>query len=117
MDLTERFRAAEKAADAHIAEIQAARQEVESALARLEALVGNGGSIWEPVAEAPKPNGQGNLHGPSELSCANSRCARKFQPRSGRQKYCCRNCSRAVWDRKQRKVEKPAADAAGPCTG
>jgi len=39
MDLSERFLAAEKAADAHIAEIQAARRDVESALAHLEALV------------------------------------------------------------------------------
>jgi hypothetical protein len=39
MDLTERFLAAEKAAAAHVAAIETARQGVVSALARLEALV------------------------------------------------------------------------------
>jgi hypothetical protein len=118
MDLSERFLAAEKAATARIAAIETARRDVESALARLEALVGKGGSQMEPLFEA-KPNGRGNLHGTSEKTCANSRCARKFRPHSGRQKFCSRNCARQVWERQRapRKVEEKAAETAGPFSG
>jgi hypothetical protein len=121
MDLSERFLAAEKAVDAHIATIQAAMQEVLSALARLEALVGDFRHVSETV-QNPKPNGQGNLHGVRERICANATCARKFLPRNGRQIYHSRACAREAWERAHRSKsekqgESAAVDAAGPCTG
>jgi hypothetical protein len=66
MDLSERFLAAEKAVDAHIAEIQAARQEVESALARLEALVVSQCHSPAPKKLVPKNSVPGeNTPGPA----------------------------------------------------
>jgi hypothetical protein len=117
MDLSERVSQALVALDAQHARIEALRTNLEKAVGEIEALVNSNSPTEIPISEG-KPNGHGNLHGTGERTCANSRCARKFQAR-GRQKFCSRNCSRAVWERQRapRKVEKKADHSAVPFSG